>query len=186
MYNIVVLSSSGGGNFDVVANNQRKLDYNVSKLIVDRECGAIEKAKKNNIKYEIVEKESIINDLISYIPKDTNLVVLLGWLTILPETFLDKCKCPIINMHPSLLPLYGGMGMYGVKVHEAVMKNKEEYTGCTVHYVTSKVDSGEIILQKKIKVDYDKTPWQMGGEVFKLENKIILEAILLLKDKADT
>lgn len=112
--------------------------------------------------------------------------MLLGWLTILPETFLDKCKCPIINMHPSLLPLYGGMGMYGVKVHEAVMKNKEEYTGCTVHYVTSKVDSGEIILQKKIKVDYDKTPWQMGGEVFKLENKIILEAILLLKDKADT
>lgn len=81
------------------------------------------------------------------------------------------------------MPKYGGKGMYGVHVHEAVMQNKEEYTGCTIHYVTSDVDAGEIILQKRIKVDYSKTPWQLGGDVFKLENKAIIEAICQLMKK---
>jgi len=73
--------------------------------------------------------------------------------------------------------------MYGVHVHEAVMKNKETYTGCTVHYVTSQIDGGEIILQKKIRVDYSKTLWELGGEVFKLENKALIEAIEIMIKK---
>ena len=83
---------------------------------------------------------------------------MLGWLSFLSAEFIEKCNINIINIHPSLSPKYGGKGMYGVHVHEAVMKNKETYTGCTVHYVTSQIDGGEIILQKKIRVDYSKTP----------------------------
>lgn len=186
MFNIVVLSSSGGGNFEVVAQNRQKYGYEILNLIVDRKCGAIEKAEKYGIQYNVVEKKdkkNMTERLLEYIPENTDLIILLGWLSILEDNFIEQCGKKIINMHPSLLPKYGGKGMYGIHVHEAVMQNKEKYTGCTVHYVTSDVDAGEIILQKKIKVDYNKTPWQLGGDVFKLENEMIIEVIKILMNE---
>ena len=182
MFNIVVLSS-GGGNFELAVKNQKTIGYTISKLIVDRECGAIKKAKENNIEYIIIERKNrdhMTQQLLESIPTNTDLIILLGWLSFLSAEFIEKCNIKIINIHPSLLPEYGGKGMYGVHVHEAVMKNKETYTGCTVHYVTSQIDGGEIILQKKIRIDYSKTPWELGGEVFKLENKALIEAIEIM------
>lgn len=183
MYNIVVLSSSGGGHFEMVAQNQKKYGYKVQKLIVDRKCGAIHKAEKYNIECCMVDKEHMSQTLLSNIPQNTDLIMLLGWLTILEDSFLKKCGKKVINIHPSLLPKYGGKGMYGVHVHEAVMKNNETYTGCTVHYVTEEVDGGKIILQKKLKVDYSKTPWELGGLVFELENEALIESIILLANR---
>lgn len=194
MFNIVVLSSSGGGNFEIAIENQKTIGYTISKLIVDRECGAIKRAKENNIEYTIIERKNrdrMTQCLLESIPINTDLIILLGWLSFLSAEFIEKCNVKIINIHPSLLPKYGGKGMYGVYVHEAVMKNKETYTGCTVHYVTSQIDQGKIILQKKLKIDYSKTPWELGGEVFKLENKALIEAIKIMmktgksKEKGD-
>lgn len=181
MYNIVILSSSGGGHFEEVVKNQKKYGYFVQKLIVDRECGAIYKAEKYNIECCRVDKEHMSQSLLDNVPQNTDLIMLLGWLTILESTFINKYKKKIVNVHPSLLPKYGGKGMYGVHVHEAVMNNNEMYTGCTVHYVTEDVDCGEIILQKKIKVDYSKTPWELGGQVFELENEAVIESINLIR-----
>lgn len=187
MFNIVVLASSDGGNFEIALKNQNTIGYMISKLIVDRECGAIEKAEENSIEYIMIERKNqdyMTQQLLESIPPNTDLIILLGWLSFLSAEFIEKCNINIINIHPSLLPKYGGKGMYGVHVHEAVMKNKETYTGCTVHYVTSQIDGGEIILQKKIRVDYSKTPWELGGEVFKLENKVLIEAIeIIMKDR---
>lgn len=183
MYNIVVLSSSGGGHFELVAQNQKKYGYNVQKLIVDRKCGAIYKAEKYNIECCVVDKEHMSQNLLCNIPQNTDLIMLLGWLTILEDSFLKKCGKKVINIHPSLLPKYGGRGMYGVHVHEEVMKNNEKYTGCTVHYVTEEIDGGKIILQKKLKVDYSKSPWELGGQIFELENEAIMESIILLKNR---
>lgn len=187
MFNIVVLSSSGGGNFEIAVKNQNTIGYTISKLIVDRECGAIKKAEENSIKYIMIGRKNqdyMTQQLLESIPPNTDLIILLGWLSFLSAEFIEKCNINIINIHPSLLPKYGGKGMYGVHVHEAVMKNKETYAGCTVHYVTSQIDSGEIILQKKIRVDYSKTLWELGGEVFKLENKALIEAIeIIMKDR---
>lgn len=183
MFNIVVLSSSGGGNFEVVAKNQEVVGYTISKLIVDRECGAIKKAEENSIECVMVEKNDqnhMTVQLLENIPLNTDLIVLLGWLSFLSPEFIKECNTKIINVHPSLLPKYGGKGMYGVHVHEAVMRNKEIYTGCTVHYVTPEIDNGEIILQKKMRVDYSKTPWELGGEVFKLENEAVIDAIRVM------
>ncbi len=179
MYRVVVFASAGGGNFEAVVKGQTEYGYSVTGLVVDRECGAIDKARKYGIAYDIVEKKGVSKQLMERVPQETDLIVLCGWLTILQSDFLDMWKGKIINIHPSLLPKYGGKGMYGVKVHEAVLRNHEEYTGCTVHFVEERVDEGEIILQDRLKIDYEKnfTPWQLGGEVFKLENGLIVKAI---------
>jgi phosphoribosylglycinamide formyltransferase-1 len=82
------------------------------------------------------------------------------------------------------LPKYGGKGMYGVKVQEAVMRANEAFAGCTVHFVTAGLDEGGIILQKSIAVDYRDTPWQLGSRIFKEENRLLVEAVSLLKVNA--
>ena len=101
-------------------------------------------------------------------------------MPIISEKICIKWKNRIINTHPSLLPNYGGKGMYGVKVQEAVMANKEEYAGCTVHYVTPEIDGGSIILQSKIKIDYTETPWELGGRIFQKEGPLLVKAISML------
>ena len=101
-------------------------------------------------------------------------------MPIIPEKICNKFQGKIINTHPSLLPAYGGKGMYGVRVQEAVLENKEEYAGCTVHFVNEMIDGGEIIIQKKIKTIANESAWDLGGRVFLEENKTLPEAIKLL------
>ena len=94
-------------------------------------------------------------------------------MKILSKIFIKNFKGKIINIHPSLLPKYKGLD-----VHERVIKNKEKYTGCTVHYVTSKLDSGMIILQKKIKISKKSTPKMIAKKVLIQEHKLYPKAIL--------
>lgn len=186
-FNIVVLSSCGGGNFVNLAKAQKENGFNIVKLICDRQCPAVEKSSFYNIPCEIVEKvlykEKFCKKLDEYIPKDIDLIVLAGFMPILDEEFCKKWHRKIINTHPSLLPKYGGKGMYGVKVQEAVMANKEKYAGCTTHYVTSGIDEGEIIFQEKIEIDYSLTPYELGGKVFEKEIKVLIKAINLIKEE---
>lgn len=120
------------------------------------------------------------------IPNDVDLIVLAGFMPIIPKTLCEKWQGKMINTHPSLLPKYGGRGMFGVKVQEAVMQANEKWAGCTVHFVSEKIDAGEIILQKSIEVDYGETPWQLGGRIFKEENKLLVEAVRRLKLNAQS
>jgi phosphoribosylglycinamide formyltransferase-1 len=187
-YKIIVCASGGGGNFEAIVKGQIECDYIVTKLIVDRVCGAIEKAKYYNIPYENIEticdKYAKMKALELAIPQDSNLIILAGFLPIISEKICSRWKGKLINTHPSLLPKYGGKGMHGVKVQEAVMAANEEFAGCTVHYVDSEVDSGQIIAQRRIKVNYEETPWELGGRVFAEENILLLEAICLLRNKS--
>ena len=180
-FNIVVLASCGGGNFIRLAEQSKEHGYIITKLICDRECEAVNKAKKVGIPYEIVNKKKHVKTffdiLDTKIPSNTDLIVLAGFMTILSPEFCKKWKRKIINTHPSLLPKYGGKGMYGVKVQEAVMKNKEKFAGCTVHFVDEKIDGGEIIFQKKVLVNYSETPWQLGGRIFNEEAPLLIKAI---------
>ncbi|MBN1980961.1 MAG: hypothetical protein JW795_05480 [Chitinivibrionales bacterium] len=185
-FSIVVLSSSGGSIFQNIINNQNVIGYSVDLLVVDRNCKAIERAENCGIKWRRIEKKNcddFSEEVNNIIPSKTDLVVLSGFLSILGRQFCEKWENKIINVHPSLLPKFGGKGMYGVKVHEAVMKAREEYTGCTVHYVSAEIDAGKILVQRSIKVDYQKTPWELGGEVHQLEKKVLLEAIELIMKK---
>ncbi|MDO8805357.1 MAG: phosphoribosylglycinamide formyltransferase [Elusimicrobiota bacterium] len=187
-FKIVVCASGGGGNFQALIDSREALDMEIVLLIADRKCGAIDRAVNSGIPYLLLtpagEKARLAADLDKAIPADTDLIVLAGFMPVIPKSICDKWPRKIINTHPALLPKYGGKGMYGVKVQEAVMRAHEEEAGCTVHYVTDALDGGEIILQKSLAVDYSETPWQLGGRIFNEENKLLVEAVRLIKASA--
>lgn len=145
-FNIIVCASGGGGNFRSLAKHQFDCGYRISLLVVDRECFAIDVAKEYGIPYTVLYRKflnkSFFEEFEKVIPVDTSLIVLAGFLPIIPKWICEKWERRIINIHPSLLPEYGGKGMYGVKVQEAVLRNHEKYAGCTVHYVDEGIDRG--------------------------------------------
>ena len=187
-YKIVVCASCGGGLFKVLVENASANDLIVTKLIVNRECGAIDVAREYGIevvKIPTIKNSNFINDFTSEISEDTNLIVLAGYLPILPSEICQQFERKIINVHPSLLPKYGGKGMYGVRVQEAVMANKEKYGGCTIHYVSKGIDEGDIIYQESVEIDYNLTPWEFGGIVFDLSASALIKTIKMLNNDSN-
>ena len=182
--NVTVCSSTNGGIFNALINSQKESNFRINYLIIDRTCGAQLKAASNRIPVKRINRQNdlIENELMQAIPNNTDLIVLAGFLSIIPASICEKWHRKIINTHPSLLPKFGGRGMYGTKVHEKVMEAKEEFTGCTIHYVTSNVDGGEIILQEQIRIDYNETPWTLGGHVHEREHKLLIKAIEKLRN----
>jgi phosphoribosylglycinamide formyltransferase-1 len=135
-------------------------------------------AKSNNIKYlSINYNQKNIEKKILLILKNNNIhmICLAGFMKILSKNFISKFKGKILNIHPSLLPKYKGLN-----THERVLKNKEKYTGATVHLVNDKLDSGKIITQKKIMVLKKDNKKSLEKKVLKIEHKIYPEAIKIL------
>ena len=184
-FNVIVCASGGGGNFQALIDARTDLGINILLLVVDRHCGAIDHALRHDIPHVVLDtakdKKAMFEAFAQAIPTEVDLIVLAGFMPILPADICERWRGRIINIHPSLLPKYGGKGMYGVKVQEAVMQAKEEMAGCTVHFVNAGIDEGGIILQKAIVVNYTETPWQLGGRIFKEENYLLVEAIRLIK-----
>lgn len=125
---------------------------------------------KNNTDYE----KELIDLIKSY---NVDLIVLAGYLRILGRNFVNAFLNKIINIHPALLPDFGGKGMYGEKVHEAVIKSGTKESGCTVHFVTSNIDAGPIIAQRKVSVLETDTPKSLAKRVLKEEHKLLIETI---------
>lgn len=181
---VVVLLSGSGRTLQNLLNYISKgmLSINIVKVISDRENAlGIEKARNAGLSVEIVNRShsDFSNKIFEICRKScANLVCLAGFLSLLkiPEDFNFK----VINIHPSLLPEFGGKGMYGNKVHDAVLKSGRSVSGCTIHYVDNEYDHGEIILQKKVEVKKDDTVESLSGRVFAEECKAYPEAIKLL------
>ena len=110
-------------------------------------------------------------------------IVLAGFLLKVPTEIIEDFEDRIINIHPALLPDYGGPGMYGMAVHEAVVENEEEESGITIHYLNDQYDEGEIIFQQSVEVDFEDTPEDVQYKVQQLEHKHYPEVIeYLIKD----
>ena len=113
---------------------------------------------------------------------DPDLIVLAGFLKKIPTIYIDYFKNKIINIHPSILPSYGGKGMYGSKIHNKVIENNEIETGITIHYVSDQYDSGEIIFQKKITIQENDTPKSIEEKIHILEYEYypkVIQSILI-------
>lgn len=184
MFKIGVLVSGGGSNLQSIIDKSKsgKLQCNVEVVIGDRECYGVERAKEAGIDRHVLDRKILKKELCKEIDKiitekGVELVVLAGFLSIIDEEFVNKWKGKIINIHPSLLPKFGGPGMYGIKVHEAVLKAGEQESGCTVHYVDTGVDSGEIIAQKRVKVLVGDTPETLQKRILMEEHKLLPESI---------
>ena len=112
-----------------------------------------------------------------------DLIVLAGYLRKIEDPVLSAYKNRIINIHPALLPKYGGPGFYGLKVHEAVIRAGEKESGATVHYVDEELDTGRIILQEKVAVDTSDTPEALAKKVLVLEHRLIVEAVNIIANR---
>ena len=146
----------------IISNNVKAKGLNYSKIY------KIKKKIYNYNKKKISETKTL-KDLKS---NDIKLICLAGFMKILSKDFIRKFKGKILNIHPSLLPKYRGL-----KTHERVIKNKEKYSGCTVHLVNSKLDSGKIILQKKVKLSKKETSSSLQKKILKHEHILYPRAI---------
>jgi phosphoribosylglycinamide formyltransferase-1 len=183
MFEIVVLVSGAGSNLQAIieAINSQQLPIKIIAVIADRSCLALERAQKYNLPTYLIERKIAGTDLstqiMQYIPDSCQLIVLAGFLSILDQKFIAKYPRQIINLHPSLLPKYGGKGMWGKHVHQAVLAAKETISGCSVHYVSEQIDAGEIIIQESVVVEIDETVNSLATKIAQLEHKLIIQAI---------
>lgn len=158
------------------------LNANINLVISDNENAfALERAKKDNIPTYIIKNktvEEIDVELFELLKNyQVDLIVLVGYLKLIGKRLIDNYT--IINTHPSLLPKFGGKGMYGMNVHKAVVEAKEEYSGPTVHFVNNNYDEGNIIAQTLVKLSEDETPESLAKKVQDVEK---VQLINVLKD----
>jgi phosphoribosylglycinamide formyltransferase-1 len=176
MNNIVLFASGSGTNVENIVNFFKDdQDTQISMILTNNpKAYVIQRAEKLGIPVRIFNRDDFYNnstiiDLLKKIKPD--LIVLAGFLWLIPENMIKAFPDKIINIHPALLPKYGGKGMYGSKVHEAVVANKEKESGITIHYVNERYDEGNIIFQAKCEVLPTDTPDDVANKVHGLEYK---------------
>jgi len=145
----------------------------------------IERAKSLNLHQIIFDNDISDEELLKLIDsRNISYIVLAGYLRLIPQIVIDKYENRIINVHPSLLPKFGGKGYYGSRVHESVIGAKEKYSGITIHLVDEEYDKGKILFQKKIQISDGETPNSLAQKIHKLEHiyfSQIIEKYLLDK-----
>jgi phosphoribosylglycinamide formyltransferase-1 len=188
---IAIFASGNGTNAENIISYLKtisNIQISISLIVTDKENAGIHNvAFKNNIpifvipKYDINIGEEILRNLQSH---QIDFIVLAGYLKKVPINILQAYERNVINIHPALLPKYGGKGMYGKHVHEAVISNKETESGITIHYVDEIYDNGEIILQEKCSISENDNAESLAEKIHQLEYTYYPEVIAnLLKTK---
>lgn len=189
MFKIAVLVSGGGTNLQSIidAVNSKYINASIEMVIGSKEgIYALERAEKNNIKTYVVRrkdyKENFSDKILELTKGKVDLIVLAGFLSILDGKILDEFRNKIINIHPSLIPSFCGPGMYGIKVHEAVIKSGVKVSGCTVHFVNSEVDGGAIIAQETVPVYFSDDAQMVQKRILEKEHVILSKSIKLISE----
>ena len=184
--NIAVLASGKGSNAKNICAFFQKSEIVSVKLICSNKKNSPLASFSNEIStnYYFLDNTNadFFDEFINYAQSlSIDFVVLAGFLLKIPKKLVGLYAGSIINIHPSLLPKYGGKGMYGMNIHNLVIKNKEKYSGITIHFVNEEYDSGAIIFQHKYELKKDETAESLAKEIQKIEHsffpKIILETI---------
>ena len=192
---ISVLISGGGTNLQSIIDEMEAgnlLNAKIVQIISSKaDAYGLERGKKHGIPTKVISKveypdmeERMAAVLKALDEEETDLVVLAGYLSILAPELIKKYNKRILNIHPSLLPKFGGKGCYGLKVHEQVVAAGEKESGATVHFVDEGIDTGEIIIQGKVEVLPEDTPEDLQKRVLVQEHRILPEAIrMVIKEK---
>ena len=188
MKRIAIFVSGGGTNLQRIAeyfaqNNDVEIVCVVSN---NKDAYANQRAKNLGIPLLLVDKDYFNSELFVERMKslDVDLIVLAGFLWLIPQRLIEDFPNKIINIHPALLPKYGGKGFYGHHVHEAVVAAHEKESGITIHYVNEKYDSGSIIFQKKVALTPSDTPDDVAAKIHILEQEnfpLVIEQLLFDK-----
>ena len=180
MKRIAIFASGSGSNAENIITYFQKNRKAKVVLVLSNNPKALvlERANRLGVKSSVFNKHQL-NDSKWAIEnlKNIDLIVLAGFLWKFPEHILEIYKNKVVNVHPSILPKYGGKGMYGMHVHNAVVNNKETESGITIHYVNEHYDEGAIIFQAKCTIDTMETPTDIAAKIHKLEMKHFPEVI---------
>tara|TARA_B100001996_G_C18516593_1_gene537624 strand:- start:236 stop:817 length:582 start_codon:yes stop_codon:yes gene_type:complete len=174
----IFISGTGTNLKSLIEFSKKKLSPISINLIISNKKNAkgLKYADQNNIEKKIINfnHKNIAENKILKILKKKNIsfICLAGFMKILSKNFIKKFNGKIINIHPSLLPKYKGLN-----THERAIENQEKFSGCTVHEVNSKLDSGKIILQEKVKISSNETPKSLAKKILKIEHKVYPYAI---------
>ncbi|MBQ3025176.1 MAG: phosphoribosylglycinamide formyltransferase [Spirochaetaceae bacterium] len=201
---IAVLVSGGGTNLQALIDEESRLDkdcpYHIELVVSStKNAYAIERSEKANIHTEIAspfsvmgkevaqnasieEKRLAVSNKVLELCKNHKIdaIVLAGFLTVLSGKIVDDFSGRIINLHPALLPKFGGVGMWGHNVHEAVLAAGETESGCTVHLVDAGCDTGKILLQRKVPVLPGDTPESLYARIAPVEHEAMVEGVKVL------
>ena len=172
---IAVFASGTGTTLQALMDQQAAYGYHVALVVTNRECQAQERAQAADIPALLSKDWCAIDKALT--DHQIQLIVLAGYLAIIPEWICTKWAQRIINIHPSLLPRHGGKGMYGIRVQEAVLASGDTLAGCTVHYVSAEVDGGHIIAQATIDVLPNDTPETLSQRVQAQEKQLLPRTI---------
>ncbi|MCR5724390.1 MAG: phosphoribosylglycinamide formyltransferase [Treponema sp.] len=201
--NIAVLVSGGGTNLQALIDyekNTADCPYHIVTVIADtKKAYALERASLAGIPTQVVspvavlgsekaaastkdEKRRAVSDAALAVSRThgADAIVLAGWLTVLAGDIITEYSGRIVNLHPALLPKFGGVGMWGHHVHEAVLAAHETESGCTVHLVDAGCDTGRILVQKRVPVLPDDTPDSLYARIAPHEHEAMVEGVCLL------
>lgn len=175
MKNIAIFASGDGSNAQRLIEHFKESDKARVAVIVSNNPNAyvLERARKAGIPALIISREAFASGEVTTKLKELNidLIVLAGFLWLIPLNLIQAFPDRIINIHPALLPAFGGKGMYGMNVHKAVCGSGVKESGITIHYVNEHYDSGEVILQERCPVTAEDTPETISAKVRELEHK---------------
>ena len=183
MTNVAIFASGEGTNAENLFHYFKNDTRIKIKLVVTNSdtAGVIAKAEAHKKTVQLISKTSLNEysaQIIEFLKTENiNLIVLAGFLLKIPADFVKAFPNQIINIHPSLLPKYGGKGMYGANVHKAVIDNKEQESGITIHYVNEEYDKGAFIIQEKCAIDTNETAETLQQKIRKLELEHLPKAI---------
>lgn len=185
MVKISVLVSGGGTNLQALIDKVQSGELHgaeIVQVIASREgVFALERAANAGIKGKVVkETDKLLEELKA---EGTDIIVLAGYMKVLEPAVIEEYRRRIVNIHPSLIPKYCGKGMYGKRVHQAVIDGGETVSGATVHFVDEGVDTGEIILQREVPVEPGDTADTLAARVLKTEHVILAEGVQKVIDE---
>lgn len=189
MKKIAVFASGGGTDFQsIIDANAREQFCEIAYLVASKpQIGAIDRAKKHGIQTLVFDREQYADKAAFYVAVANVLqaagveyIVLAGWLSVVPHSFIQAFENRIINIHPSLIPSFCGMGYYGLKVHAAAIEYGVKISGATVHFVEADVDGGAIIMQRAVAVEDDDTPESLQARILKEEHVMLPLCVKLL------
>jgi formyltetrahydrofolate-dependent phosphoribosylglycinamide formyltransferase len=175
---IAVLVSGGGTNLQALLDGLRhSKTARVTRVISSRAAaGALDRARRARLPTAVLRDPGDAAELLATLG-DADLVVLAGYLKLVPAAAVARFRCRMINIHPALLPAFGGPGMYGRRVHEAVLASGARVSGATVHYVDEQYDRGPIIAQAKVQVAADDTPDTLAARVLAAEHRLLVRVV---------
>lgn len=191
--NIAVFASGGGSNFQVLIDKQATGELPVSITLMvgnNSKANAFDRAKKHNIptlhisqSHFTSEKEYVTTLLHNLDKAQVDLIVLAGFMKMIPSELIQKYRNRIVNIHPALLPAFGGKGMYGMHVHRAIVEYGAKVTGITVHFVDEEYDHGPVIFQDTIAVTSEDTPEDVAAKVLTVEHNSLWRVVRALATK---